>query len=334
MVMPDNTMLEFINKFPNDIKDALEIYNTHKFKIANRNYKNIVICGMGGSGIAGSIIQKMLISKSSIPVIINKNYNIPKFVNGNSLVILVSYSGNTVETLNSFNQLIELGIHNIICISSGGELESINNGNVHQYDFIKVPVNQPPRTTLAYSLTFLLSIINSLGYLELQEDELFKISDYLIASNKDIINTSKNIANEVFRSGKIPILYSSEELEGVTLRWKQQINENSKEYCWYNVIPEMNHNELVSWTKETNLIVLMLIASEIDLLENKNRIDLNIEMLNVYSDVLKINAVGSTYLEQLFFLIHLGDYVSYYIAEFKDVDPIEIKIIDKLKSNL
>jgi glucose/mannose-6-phosphate isomerase len=135
--------------------------------------------------------------------------------------------------------------------------------------------------------------------------------------------------------GKLPIVYGESSLDGVCVRFKQQINENAKMLCWHNVIPEMNHNELVGWRTKNKEIAIVIFRSESDFYRNNKRIEYSKEVIEQYaSSISEIYAKGESALEQALYLIHLGDWISYFLAEKKGIDAVEVDVITGLKEML
>jgi glucose/mannose-6-phosphate isomerase len=121
----------------------------------------------------------------------------------------------------------------------------------------------------------------------------------------------------------------------VAIRFRQQLNENSKVLCWHHVIPEMNHNELVGWTEQDETLAVVFLRSEMDYTRTKTRIEINKSIISKYtSNIFEIWAEGNEKLEQALYLIHFCDWISCFIAEKKKIDPVEVKVIDYLKSEL
>ena len=153
------TMEKLIKAFPENISEALVIAANSRFKKPENEIHNVVICGMGGSGIGGRLVAKWVEDELSVPVFVLNDYMLPGFVSKHSLVIGSSYSGNTEETISAILEAIEVGAH-IIGICSGGKLKEIcvENG----FDVVTVPGGNPPRTALAFSITQLLNIFVNL----------------------------------------------------------------------------------------------------------------------------------------------------------------------------
>ena len=133
----------------------------------------------------------------------------------------------------------------------------------------------------------------------------------------------------------MPVIYTPANLEGIGIRLRQQINENAKLLCWHHVLPEMNHNELVGWALPNDQIAVIFLMSEDDHPKTEIRRSLTREIIHTKTNtILELQAQGSTKIERAYYLIHLGDWMSFYLAETLQVDPIEISVIDFLKSQL
>ena len=135
--------------------------------------------------------------------------------------------------------------------------------------------------------------------------------------------------------GHTPIIYADSSLEGLATRVRQQINENGKMLCWHHTLPEMTHNELVGWAGGNDNFVPIYLATSYDHPRTTHRWNICKEILGKYtSNILEIQAKGSSKLEQIFYLIHFTDWVSVYISDIKEIDPVEVKVISYLKSEM
>ncbi len=286
---------------------------------------------MGGSGIGGTIIAETLLDTLKVPVVVNKDYFLPAFVNENTLLIVSSYSGNTEETVDAMQQAI-LKKAQIVCVTSGGKILELAKQNL--IEFIEIPGGQPPRSCLGYSLVQLFKVFVSkkLAPNTLLNDIETAIS-LLINNNNFIINEAKQIAKIL--TGKLTVIYSLGGSEGVAVRFRQQINENSKQLCWHHVFPEMNHNELVGWTEKNDNLVVLTFHTSYDFKRTVKRYDVCKPIFEKYSNkVIDVTAKGDTKLQQFLYLINIGDYISCYIAEIKNIDAVEVNVINHLKNEL
>lgn len=323
-------MDKLIAAFPKNIEDALFIANNTQLKTPNNKILNIVICGMGGSGIGGKLVSLWVAKDLKVPIQIYHDYEVPAYIDENTLVIASSYSGNTEETLFFVEEARLRGSH-IIGVCSGGKLQEFCN--THNFEAIIVPGGNPPRTALAFSVTQVSNILVKLGL----------ISDSILtdlASSKVLIEsceaTIKQKAKQLaaFIKDTVPVFYATTPYEAVLTRAKQQFNENSKLLCWTHVIPEMNHNELVGWGGGDNRFSAVYFDTK-DLIDrNLKRVEITLEVIEKKAKLLVIEAEGKTAIERSIYIINLVDWSSFYLSEMKQEDAMDIKIIDHLKSEL
>ncbi|MGH1337313.1 MAG: bifunctional phosphoglucose/phosphomannose isomerase [Aureispira sp.] len=322
----------FIQEFPKQLKTAMEIGQQAKFTKHNVALHNIVVLGMGGSGIGGEFVAEFIQATCTVPMLSCKGYVLPAYVGANSLVIVSSYSGNTEETLGTFNEARKRGAK-IVCISSGGKLVEL--AKELGLDYVQVPNSgQPPRTCLGYSLVQQLYILNFFGFAPNSCLEDLEKAIGLLEQNQTLIHTeAKQLTRQL--EGRFPIIYATERMEAVALRFRQQLNENAKILCVHHVIPEMNHNELVGWTKQPGKYAVVIFRSEGDHSRNQRRIEINKEIMGEVAEaVLEINCLGDTLIEQALYGVHVGDWISYELSNARGVDSIEVNVIDLLKREL
>ena len=323
-------MKTLVEGFPKQLQEALDIAQSATLTLKH-HIQNIVVTGLGGSGIGGTILSELVQAECTVPIIVNKDYFLPEFVNANSLVIISSYSGNTEETLSAMKQAISKQAQ-IVCVTSGGKVLEI--AKQHQYDTIIIPGGHPPRSCVGYSLIQLFKIVQFNGFIK--SDLLKQVSDSITLLNKE--NTHiKQEATTIAKSlvGKIPVIYSLGSCEGVAVRFRQQINENSKMLCWHHTFPEMNHNELVGWTERNENLAVVTFRTSYDFERTVKRYDICKPLFTKYSSsVTDITAKGNSKLERFMYLINLGDWISCYIADIKNIDAMEVNVITNLKNEL
>lgn len=323
-------MDKLIAAFPSNILDALAIADKTVLKSLSNTITNVVICGMGGSGIGGKMVGIWLQKELPIPVVSHHDYTAPNFINEHTLVIASSYSGNTEETLICVEQARKKGA-NIIGICSGGELFEFCKK--YNFDVVKVPGGNPPRTALAFSVVQVTNIFVKLGLASPERlKEIKRAYDLITDQLATIQEKAKDLA--IFIGQKTPVFYSAAKYEGVAVRAKQQFNENAKILCWYHVLPEMNHNELVGWGGGDHRFAPVYFDTEDLIARNQKRVEISMEIIGKKAPIKVIKAQGKTLIEKSIYLIHLIDWSSFYLSEVKNVDPIEIKVIDHLKSEL
>lgn len=324
-------MNDYITNFTIHLKDAIKIGTKTNLQTSKKEFTNVLICGLGGSGIGGSIVNDIISIKSNIPIISNKDYSIPNFVNESTLVIANSYSGNTEETISALIKCEKRGAE-IAIITSGGKLKEI--ALAKKYNNIIIPEGHPPRAMFGYAFTELFFILNHYSIIDNSFLNDFSKSINLLDQNKEEIKSKAvQIAKNMFRN--TPVIYVAKGFEGVAVRFKQQLNENSKTLAWHNVIPEMNHNELLGWRTNVNDLAVIYFRNKCDYSRNKTRIDINKKVISKYTDnITEIWSQGDSLIENTLYHIHVGDWISWYLAEANNVDAIEIEVIDFLKSEL
>lgn len=324
-------MKKLVLDFPIQLQEALIIGKNHKFIAPVAEFSNVVVTGLGGSGIGGSIVQNYVFDKIKVPFIVNKDYFLPAFVNKKSLVIVCSYSGNTEETLMAMQQAKKAKA-TIICVTSGGKVAEFSSAK--HLDCILVPAGMPPRACLGYSLVQILYILSYFGMIGNGFEKEIKTSiKQLKADENEIQKKANTFAKKIF--GKLPIIYSAASMEGVAIRFRQQLNENSKMLGWQGAIPEMNHNELVGWRDSASDKVVILLRNNDDYERVQTRMEINKKIFKKYtSNVVEIYSEGKSYFEQAFYLIHLTDWISVILADMRELDATEVKVIDFLKGSL
>ena len=324
-------MNDYINDFTLHLEDALKIGDKAQFKKPSKKITNVLICGLGGSGIGGSIIKDIVSNTVSIPITISKGYEIPAFVNNKTLVIACYYSGNTEETICSVEKCIKKNAE-IAIITSGGKLQKIAVKN--SFNHILIPAGHPPRAMFGYGFTeifFMLKNYTLIGN-SFKEDFMSAIS--LIRDESANIKTlAQSIAKKLYKT--TPIIYVGEGFEGVAIRFRQQINENSKMLCWHHVVPEMNHNELLGWRTNVDKLAVIYLRNDKDYYRNQTRMDINKSVISKYTNnIIEIWSKGESLIQTSLYHINIGDWISWYLSELNNVDAIEIDVIDFLKDKL
>jgi glucose/mannose-6-phosphate isomerase len=326
-------MKDLIEKFSDQLKTAASIADTYTLPANEpaREIREVVIAGLGGSAFGGEITRKIAEGQAKVPVQIFRSYTLPAHIGPHTLVIISSYSGNTEETLEAFHHAINAGAM-IVCITSGGKIADIakNKG----FDLVTIPGGYPPRAAAGLSFVQQLSVLHARGIIADYRKDLNEA--ILLLENFNDHAPAENLAKLL--KNKIPVLYSSDLFEPAAIRWRQQINENSKQLCWHHVIPEMNHNELVGWIYPKNLmdnLQVILLRSRLDYERTALRFDINKEIISKScNNITEVFGKGESLLAQMVYLLHLGDWVSWYLALENEVDPTPVAVIDFLKGEL
>ena len=201
-------------------------------------------------------------------------------------------------------------------------------------DCILVPAGMPPRSCLGYSLVQVLFILAHYGLIGTGfEREIRAAVRQMKAGENETQKKALAVAKKLF--GKLPVIYSSGAFEGVAIRFRQQLNENSKLLAWHGVIPEMNHNELVGWRDDAQDKAVVILRNDDDYDRVQARMEINKKVFKKHtSTIIEIYSEGKSYWEKAFYLIHLTDWVSVMLADMRQVDATEVKAIDFLKKSL
>ncbi len=324
-------MKQLITDFTAQLKAAITIGNAATLSTHKAPLQHVIITGLGGSGIGGTIVSELESARATAPIVVNKDYFLPAFANQHTLVIVSSYSGNTEETLSAFEAAAAAGCK-IVCISSGGAV--IDKARAAGIDHIIIPGGMPPRACLAYSLTQLFFVLHFHAIIPVDfKNELQQAIALIDSEEKNIHAEAVRIAGLLV--DKLPVIYSVAGSEGVAIRFRQQINENSKMLCWHHVLPEMNHNELVGWTEKHPDLAVVILRSKEDYARTQKRVEISKEIVSKYVEtVVEITAKGDSALARALYHIHLGDWISNELATLKNIDAIEVNVIDYLKSSL
>jgi glucose/mannose-6-phosphate isomerase len=306
-------------------------------------FDRIVTLGMGGSGIAGNIVQAVGTATLPVPVTVLKHYRTPAFVNDRTLAFALSYSGDTEETVEMARGAVAAGA-TLVAISRGGALAQLaqESGSLH------VPCPDDilmPRLALGALVAPLVVVLFRMGMMPeahagllRAQEQLARRRDQCRPSVEGERNAARELARKIGRT--IPIVYGSGGLGGVAaMRWKQSMNENAKAPAFWNEYPELDHNEVCGWgqhgdvTRQVFTLVELRHGLEHPRLEA--RAVATRELIEeALVQVLGVEAEGEGRLAQLLDLIYMGDWTSYYVALDNDVDPGPIDAITQLKSSL
>ena len=292
--------------------------------------ERVVVLGMGGSGIAGALLGSFL----PIEVVPVRGYSLPPWVGGESLVVSLSYSGDTEETLAAFEEA-RRRTGRLLAVTSGGEL-----GRVCAREgvpWIEIPPGYQPRAALGYLLFPLLGLFHRLGMVPDLGEALAavdKLASDLAPSQQE--NEAQALARALL--GRVPLVYGAGATGPAAFRWKTQINENAKQPAFWAELPELCHNEVVGYDLSSRLLSQGIVVF-LRLQDDHPRVTKRVEILH---DLLSgrgiawldVQGRGNGSLAGLLSLLYLGDWTSYYLALLNGVDPAPVAIIGELKRRL
>jgi len=302
----------------------------------------LVFTGLGGSAIGADLIRSYLADKIKIPVFVNRNYSLPAFISSRSLVIVSSYSGNTEETVSAYTHAKRKGAKMLV-ITSGGVLA--RRAKRDHIPLVSIPSGLPPRCALGYSFFVPLFLLWKMNMADDPWNDMQGVIR-LLRNMRDTrigcrVATGKNIAKKLAESlrGKFPVIYGGQDhIDSVVTRWRGQIGENAKVLSSSNIIPEMNHNEIVGWQNPEALLkkfLVIMLRDKGDHPRIKRRIDITKRIIQKGGiEVIELYTCGPSLLARIFSLIYLGDFTSFYLALLYNQDPTPVKRIDFLKSSL
>ncbi len=323
--MTSDSYLELVKNLSSQLAEAAKLEVS---KVPVGSFNKILITGMGGSSIVGMILQSYLFD-SKIPVFVSRSYSVPNFVDRNTLVFAISYSGNTEETISALRSAHSKSAV-VVGVTSGGKL--LTRFQEENAPLIRLPAGLQPRASLCYQF---IPIIRLLGKMSLIPDPNRDIAR-AISAFKDISpynDRAKTLAGKL--TAKIPFIYASDRFASVAYRWKTQFNENAKIHAFDSVFPELNHNEIVGYTNLNGNYHVILLEDQDDPQRVKLRMKITKELItNRNVPVTQIVIKGDNLLIRLLSAIHIGDLASVYLAIFTNTDPEPVPVIEDLKRQL
>ncbi|MEX0849253.1 MAG: bifunctional phosphoglucose/phosphomannose isomerase [Candidatus Dependentiae bacterium] len=336
----DQNMFNAIYTFSEQMEKAIRISKRIKLRHTYEHIDHIIFAGMGGSGMAGHMAKTLVQKQSPIAITVHNDYDLPNWVNENTLVICLSYSGNTEETLSCFDAAQEKNA-SIIGITTGGTLQEKLRKN--RLDFVQIPNGMQPRAGLGYLTVPLLYILKKIGIIETDIEKDLQETVKLLKMSREFFSVQDQ-SNPTYAYAQLfkkctPIIYGEANSTGcIAQRWKAQFAENSKMLASTHVLPELDHNEIVAWQENPDLLK----RSVIIWLNDKNMHPRNRARQKITKDVignmpymqLELEGIGNSWCERLFYLVHLGDWISYWCALAHNVNPTTIVNIDTLKNKM
>jgi glucose/mannose-6-phosphate isomerase len=306
-----------------------------RFKSTLGGIRNIVICGMGGSAIAGDFVKQIFADKLPVPVIVSRDYTLPAFVNESSIVIFSSYSGNTEETISALRDAISKKAK-MVAVSTGGELAAI--AKQHALPHISIPPGFQPRQAIGFSLVTLFRLVEHL-FFDSHDTEAVnngvswikeKKEHWLSGNNNELWDLAEHLHRHPV------IVYSSEQMFPAALRFKGQICENAKLLAFAYALPEMNHNEIVGWAGIGSDAPFSVVTfrDTSDHGQIQKRFDILKTVLYSKTEMIEYRSEGKELFSRFLSLIFWGDCVSYFIAIMRKIDPTPVDIITHFKNEL
>jgi len=302
-------------------------------------FDSIILTGMGGSGHPGDLLNALGVT--SVPLYVHRNYDLPLAYLGHmgfssTLAVISSYSGYTEEPLTAYQAAQKIGLP-IMASAAGGQLEKWADRD--GVPFCKIDfVGMQPRLTLFAAFTGIYAGLRNSGLAENIDDDLRRVEKVLGEKISSLEDTGKELAKKI--KDKVPVYLATDTLGFAAKNFKIQTNENAKYPAFWNTFPELNHNELVGFSKlnemnNPNKFFFLILRDEDDHPRNKARIDVTTDLYRKWgAQVEHFNVVGDTLLEKLFYAVSLGLWTTYFLALEYKIDPIPVDGVEDLKAKL
>ena len=323
---------DMIHQTAHMVKD-LEMSLQQDLRLSKIDFDNIIVCGMGGSAIGGDIVVDSLYPVSKYPVEVIRYPELPGWVDKHTLALISSYSGNTMETVSTYDLARERGC-SIVAITSGGTLtEKCMADNV---PVIKIKEGIQPRNAVGYTVGYVINAIATVGGPNIRQ-ECLKTIPALKKYLNDVTPLDalpRKIALELY--GHLPVIYSVPEIQAIAGRWRAQFNENGKIVAFDGRLPDSNHNDIIGLLTDGTKHVKPII------LTNRHQSKTMKEIVNNTLNKLKgrgfepyvVTITGRNSFERMFKTMILGDFISLHLAFFQSVDPSDVSSIKSLKKSL
>ncbi|MDP3957196.1 MAG: bifunctional phosphoglucose/phosphomannose isomerase [bacterium] len=304
-------------------------------------FKSVMISGMGGSALPGNLFRVYLsdlarrkkLTGKRIGIFQNRFYGLPHESYDECLNFICSYSGNTEETVASFEEALK---NNLPCVglSSGGKIEAMCKE--HGVPHIKLPIPFPgfqPRVGTGYFVGAMYQVLVNQGLVPDTTEEILAYAEELKAKLPEYEEQGRALSEKL--KGKTPIIYSTTRFKSVAMIWKIKINENAKTPAFWNFFPELNHNEMVGFTLPQGKFIVVMLRDEEDFPKVVKRFDVTARLLREKGvEVEIINMPGESVFEKMFGTTLIADFTSYYLALAYGVDPTPVDMVEELKKML
>jgi len=334
-------MYDAVKGFPEQWRQGRkEALRADLSRVPHEGYRHVLVAGMGGSAIGGDLLRTLSLGEAPVPVLVSRGYRLPAWVGPETVVIASSYSGNTEETLSALEEALTRKA-TVVCSTTGGTM--LARAEAEGLPYVQMPGGLQPRAALGYSLTALLTVAERMRLLTMA-DEAWSETQTLLVQQAEALGdpaAAENRALELAQGlqGRLPVIYSGEGLlEGVNVRWRNQLHENGKTLAVGNFLPEMNHNEIMGWERGTPLLgrlAVIVLRDRDDHPRVQRRIDVTRGLLSGRAGCwAEVESRGMSPLARVMSLLQFGDWVSLYHAVQNQVDPTPIGLINQLKEAL
>ncbi len=331
-------MLGAIQAFPQQMRTAWQMSRELALPDRYRAATSICVLGMGGSAVCGDLVRAIFSDRLTLPIASVRDYELPAWVGTNTLVICVSHSGATEETITALSAALERRSP-VAVISTGGPIGDVaTKVNLPRLIY---PNETPPRAALGYTMLLLAGLLERGGFLALddaQVDEAIRAAEEVARSCGPDVPVASNLAKQLAWSllDRLPVIEGSGVMAAVARRWKTQINENSHSAAAAEELPEATHNTVVGYEQPETMRdheYVVFLAADSDLARNRERVRLSMGLLKASTiDYRRVSIDGNGRLVQASAAISLGDYVSFYLALLYGADPSKTEALTLVKT--
>ncbi len=339
--LDSQSMLGFIDRLPEQLQQAWQAAGAFPLDLPPQPIRQVIIAGMGGSGIGGALLTALCEPQSAVPITVWRNYGLPAWARGReTLVIAASHSGNTEETLSAFQEARSRGV-TLVAITSGGELAvQAQSASIPLWQFT---FSAQPRAAVGFLFLLPLACVTRLGLIADPSAELEAALEAMRAQQVNLrseIPASRNPAKRMAGQwmGRWVAVYGSDHLAPVARRWKTQAAEIAKSWAQFEELPELDHNTIVGTTQPEDLVaryMLIFLRSALAHPRNELRARHTRELFMVQGyNTDEYQAQGANRLANMLTALHFGDYAAYYLAIAYGIDPTPVEVITELKSRL
>ncbi len=300
----------------------------------------VAVLGMGGSAIAGDLVRGIFADRLRLPVVSVRDYELPAWVGRDTLVVAVSHSGATEETIAATSAALERRCP-VVAVTTGGPLGDV--AARVQLPRVIYPDDCPPRAAVGYTLAALTGLLRQAGVLQVDQSELAAAGAASATVSRACapgVATDGNLAKQLAWTlvDRLPVVEAAGYLAAVTRRWKAQLNENGKSAAVAEELPEATHNTVVGYEQPENLrdhLYVLFLTGSFDHPRNSHRLSLSTELLAAAGIAYQVVPLGGdSRFEQACWAITLGDYVSAYLALLYGVDPTPVEAIGHIKAGM
>ena len=324
-----SSFYQAIRQFPRQFLESWKIVAEHPGlgMLGADRFRRIYYAAMGGSSLPADILNDIYEGSPRLELL--RDYHLPASAGAEDLLIAASFSGNTEETLATFQETLKRSLP-VLALSNGGKLEQA--AQAAGVPWIRIPDCIQPRCASGYFYATLLGLLFRMGRIDSPESELKRLEFFLEGFQDAAEARGKKLAAAL--KDRVPLIYGPSRLEGVCRIWKIKLNENAKIQSFYNILPELNHNEMVGFTRLLMKPVLVFLDSRFMHPRIERRMEVMKELLGAEMPILRVPAAGDTPLQEMFASLLIADYASYHLAAEYGVDPAPVAMVEEFKRKL